>query len=65
MIDAWNLAWIVPVVASVSFAFGALLATGKECDAQAAKEAADEHDGAWPSGDKCAECPFRPNDEIV
>lgn len=65
MIDAWNLVWIIPVVASVSFLFGAWLGTGKACDAQAAKETEDEHDGAWPGGDKCAECPFRPNDEIV
>lgn len=65
MIDAWNLVWIVPVVASVCFCIGAWLASGKACDAQAAKETEDEHDGAWPGGDKCAECPFRPNDEIV
>lgn len=65
MIDAWHLTWIVPAVAALSFCFGAMLATGKACDAQAAKETENEHDGAWPSGDKCAECPFRPNDEIV
>ena len=56
MIDAWNLVWIVPVVASVSFAFGAWLGTGKACDTQASAERASE----LTVPDMCAECPFRP-----
>lgn len=61
MIDAWNLVWIIIVVACVCFAFGVWLASGKACDEQVAKDTANEHDGAWPSGDKCATCPYNPH----
>lgn len=61
MIDAWNLERIIPVVAYVCFAFGVWLVSGKACASQAAKETANEHDGAWPGEDKCAECPYNPH----
>ena len=54
---------VLIVVACVCFAFGAWLASGKACDAQAAKETANEHDGAWPGGDKCTQCPYNPENK--
>lgn len=34
MIDAWNLVWIIPAVAAVSFYFGAALTSGNDPPAE-------------------------------